>query len=286
MKPALALALLLPCVAAGDAAAAESYDNCRGFVTSLPATLTAPVTYCLKQNLSTPITSGEAILVTVNNVTIDCNGYRIVDQAGTATQAVGIRADSRANLTLRNCVVRGFHRGLETSGSGSSGHVIEDNRFEINRKAAMVLVGSGHHVRRNLLVDNGGMAAEGETFGIVAHGDVDIVDNTIDGVNPVGDASGRRWSTGIRTANNLAGTVSGNRVRSLVASGGGIEVGIDNIGNDAVVMSDNIVNGRGTPGSYGLRCADPSGVSVRNVVLRFPNGLGGCADGGGNVVGD
>src|SRR6185369_16529682 len=72
------------------ASAAESYDNCTGFITSLPAVVTTQGTWCLKQDLATAITSGNAITINTGNVTIDCNDFKLGGMsAGLATQAIG-----------------------------------------------------------------------------------------------------------------------------------------------------------------------------------------------------
>src|SRR6187549_1930197 len=74
---ALALLPLAP-----SARAAESFDACTAYVTSLPATLSTAGRYCLTKDLSTAMTSGNAIEVTANNVTLDCNGFRIGNLGG------------------------------------------------------------------------------------------------------------------------------------------------------------------------------------------------------------
>src|SRR6185369_2787721 len=72
------------------ASAAESYDNCTGFITTLPAVITTQGTWCLKQDLATAITSGNAITINTGNVTIDCNDFKLGGMsAGLATQAIG-----------------------------------------------------------------------------------------------------------------------------------------------------------------------------------------------------
>src|SRR4249920_3466180 len=91
-------ALLLGC--AGSAHAAQSYDNCTGFITSLPAVITTQGTWCLKQDLATTVTSGSAITINTNNVTIDCNDFKLGGLgAGLATLANGIYSLNRVNAT-------------------------------------------------------------------------------------------------------------------------------------------------------------------------------------------
>src|SRR5690606_14034939 len=85
------------------ARAAQSYDTCTGFIDSLPATINSQGTWCLRGNVSTAITSGNAIEVAANNVTIDCNGFKIGGLGGgVATRTWGIVANERFNLRVNN----------------------------------------------------------------------------------------------------------------------------------------------------------------------------------------
>src|SRR5947207_15889634 len=118
--------------ASGPAAAAESYDSCFGFIDALPATITTQGTWCLRQNLDTSATTGNMIEIQTNNVTIDCNGFRIRGSGGgPATGAVGIFANGRLNLTIRRCTVRGFSLGLQVT--GGSDYIVENNLLDQSR---------------------------------------------------------------------------------------------------------------------------------------------------------
>jgi len=98
--------------ASGPAAAGESYDNCVGFIDALPAAITTQGIWCLRQNLDTSATSGNMIEIQTNNVTIDCNGFRLRGSGGgAATTAVGIYANARLNLAIRHCTIAAFWRG-------------------------------------------------------------------------------------------------------------------------------------------------------------------------------
>src|ERR1700685_3893541 len=88
--------------------AARSYDNCTGFVTSLPAVISTPGTWCLNQNLSTSTIGGYAIRIAANDVVLDCNDF-LVDglPLGLGTGEYGIFADNQTHATVRHCNVRG-----------------------------------------------------------------------------------------------------------------------------------------------------------------------------------
>ena len=118
--------------ASGPAAAAESYDGCFGFIDALPATITTQGTWCLRQNLDTSATTGNMIEIQTNNVTIDCNGFRIRGSGGGAsTTARGIYAAGRLNLAIRHCTIRGFLVGIELV--GGSDYIVENNLLDQGR---------------------------------------------------------------------------------------------------------------------------------------------------------
>jgi hypothetical protein len=72
-------------------------------ITSLPYTISTQGIYCLKGNLATNMTSGNAIEIGTNNVVIDLNGYKIGGlAAGSGTSTYGIYANGRKNITIRN----------------------------------------------------------------------------------------------------------------------------------------------------------------------------------------
>src|SRR5207342_3852578 len=88
---------------------AETFHTCGTIIASIPTVITTQGVYCLSHDVNTAITSGKAIDVQTNNVTIDCNGYKIGGlAAGSSSQTYGIFAISRQNITVRNCGVRGF----------------------------------------------------------------------------------------------------------------------------------------------------------------------------------
>src|SRR5688572_10806481 len=121
----LLIGLLLAIAALTPAHAAESYDNCTGTITSLPVTISTQGTWCLTQNLSTAITVGVAITVAANNVTIDCNDFKVGGLAGgISTNALGIAAVNALNTTIRNCGIRGFVEGVRIIGASSAGALL------------------------------------------------------------------------------------------------------------------------------------------------------------------
>ena len=273
----LALATAALFVWPGQAEAAESYDNCTGFITSLPATISTQGTWCLDKNLGTAMTSGNAITIATNNVTIDCNHFKLGGlAAGAGTFAFGISAVSRLNATVRNCNIRGFYRGINFEGAGG-GHLVEDNSFDGNTVYGLFVDDApGSTIRNNLVVDTGGSTtSSGDAFGIHAENGVDIINNTINGVAPGGTDA---HAYGIHTIANGQGSISGNRVRGLAPTGTGAPLGIYNVNSQRVVIRDNDVQGPGPgiAGGIGIRCLSNAAIARDNVITGFATGLVDC----------
>lgn len=258
--------------------AAESYDSCDGFIETLPATISTQGTWCLRGNLSTSIASGNAISITTNNVTIDCNGFKIGGLAGgPATQANGIHAQDRVNVGVRNCNVRGFLNAvLLQAFSGGGNYLVEDSSVDGATAVGIRVGGDGSIVRNNLVRDIGGTTFYvDEPTGIYTNGSTDVLNNMVDSV------SGTAGAYGIRTVLNSGGSVSHNRVRGIVQMGVGTAVGIYNYASGRMSLRDNDVSGDGTTG---ISCTDSQARAKGNILVGFDVGMSGCGDAGGNDV--
>ena len=265
--------------------AAQSYDNCIGFIDAVPAVISTQGTWCLRHDLNTAINSGSAITVATNNVTIDCNDFKLGDlAAGAGTQATGIQATGQLNNTVRHCNVRGFFVGLSLTGSVavSGGHTIEDNRLDGNTYTGMQIGGDGSVVRRNRVSDTGGSTVAGGALGIAAYGSVDLQDNTVTGVAATSGSNG--YARGILTVSNTDGAITGNRVRGLVKDGTGAALAIESSVSGALTVNVNDVVGDASAGSVGIRCSNTSGRARDNEIKGFVSGISGCADVSGNDI--
>lgn len=271
-----------------QAHAAESYDNCSNFIDSVPATVSSQGVWCLRHDLATSINSGAAINIQANNVTVDCNNFKLGGlAAGVATSATGVQANDRLNVTVRNCNIRGFAEGIFFVGASGGGHVVEDNRFDGNTYTSLYVEGDGSVVRRNSVHDTGGSTFAsyvGQAQGIRTTYDVDILDNTFDGVAPAADGGSNGSAWGIISYNSNGGSaIRGNHVRGLVPLGPlGSAAAIFSGSSTYVTIDGNDLTGTGQ--GNGVTC---SGTDTRvrdNVVKHFATGLNGCGDAGGNDV--
>jgi hypothetical protein len=292
MSPAALFLLALALLLAGTrtAHAAQSYDNCTGFIDTVPAVIVSQGNWCFRKDLSTAITSGNAITIANNNVTIDCNDFKLSGlAAGSGTIAFGIVAQDRFNVTVRRCNIRGFAVGLNIFGSEmvstTGGHQIEDNHFDGNTFQGMWLEGDGSVVQRNRVSNTGGTTADGggNSYGIITNGSVDVRENTVTHV--VAKTGSGGYAYGIYVLNNPDGSIDGNRVRILLNDGAGIAYGIYAESSGSISLRNNdLVGYFDASGSVGLACNSGNAHAKDNEINTFVTGLTGCSDDGGNVI--
>jgi parallel beta-helix repeat protein len=222
--------------------------NCTA-ITSVPYTISVPGIYCLTGNLETAMTSGNAITINVNNVVIDLNGRKLGGgSAGPGTNAYGIYAYQRKNITIKNGTIRGFQAGVVLHGDSpyttSQGHVIEDIRSDMNTAYGIVVEGRGNIIRNNQVVDTGGSTLANYAYGI------------------------RTFGPGSRVLNN---DVYETKEQSA-ANAYGIYVGI---GDGSVVLNNRIGNQAfGTGSSYGIYIGSSNnGIVKSNTISKMEWGI-------------
>jgi hypothetical protein len=270
----LALGLSMPHVVR----AAESYDNCTGYITSAPASITSQGTWCLKNDITASFISGEAIFVAANNVTVDCNGFKIVANPGfeNFSSGDGVYADNRLNVTVRHCDIRGFKNGVLFTGASGGGHVVEDNRFDGNNTTGIYVVGDGSVIRRNWVFNTGGSPVNPYFTGIQANYSVDIIDNTISIVSATSGNNGSSY--GIISMANAGGSIKDNRIRGVKGDGTGIATGI--FSDDQVSLRNNEVTGDSSADSVGIGCTSANGRTKGNVIIGFATAIYICSNDG------
>ena len=283
LLPTLLCLLLLGGLSAGPARAAESYDACTGFIDSIPATITTQGVWCLRKDLATAITNGAAITIATNNVTIDCNGFKLGGlAAGNASHARGIRAENRQNATVRNCSIRGFYYGIDIY--RGAGHLIEDNRLDNNLVyAIIVLPAENSLVQRNRIYDTGGAPLATQVAGI--HAFADVIDNTVSGLFAA-DATAQLLA-GIASSTPGA-RIHGNTISGfdMTATNGGT------VGNAYGIylaapgarVSGNHVSGNGGTAGNGIRAASTADYCLDNTIGGFAINIHPDCNSSGNLT--
>jgi hypothetical protein len=273
---ALVFAIAAP---ASHPARAEAFNTCTGFVSSLPATITTPGVWCLRGDLSTAIVSGAAITIAVNNVTLDCNGFRIGGlAAGNPSNALGVAARDRQNATVRNCGIRGFRTGIALN--QGAGHLVADNRLDSNLYAAIEVLATHSVVERNRIYDTGGLA--GSNHAVAIDADAHILHNTIAGL--FADASGghvaaiRVGGTGFRVQGNSISEMQVMRSQGTATSGA---YGMVVLG-DYTLVSGNHLTGAGS-GSVGIEVWGVQNFCHDNFFGRFEDDISDACHESGNA---
>lgn len=273
------LATLAGIVVTVPARAAQGAASCTGFIDSVPVVIQTSGTWCLRKDLNTAQATGRAIDIRASNVVLDCNHFKLGGlAAGTGTETVGIYSQNLHNVTVRRCNVRGFVIGLDFWGMYASGHLVEDNRFEGNTRVGIKVGGEGGIVRRNRVLDTGGSTSSetGGAVGIALVGSVDAIDNGIGNVFArLGSGSSAH---GINSTENRDVSISGNRIRGVIADGAGEAYAIHH-GLWRAVLRDNDLSGTGV--GVGMFCSTGHARAKGNLINGFATPLaGGCADDG------
>ena len=157
---------------AATAAYADETTFCNAYITTLPYTISVQGHYCLNRNLSTAMTSGNAITINSDFVVLDLNNFKLGGgSAGLGTNTIGIYANSHRNLTVRNGNIRGFYIGIYLTGSSttSGGHLVENNILDGNTYYGAYVNGDSFVVRNNTVVNTGGVPASSWVTGIYGY---------------------------------------------------------------------------------------------------------------------
>ncbi len=244
VKPLHLAALLLM----APAAWAETI-NCTP-ITTLPYVITVQGVYCFTGNLATTMGFGNAIEIKTNNVTIDMNGWKLGGlAAGPGTQTIGIFADQRKNITIRNGVIRGFYMGVDLKDASpfttSQGHLIEDIRADKNLWVGFRIIGRGNTVRRNQIVATGGSTRIGDSYGVILLGSgARLLNNDISSTT----ASGTGTSRGVWAFSANGAVLEHNRIDNVsAASGAAWGIGIGS--STDVIVEENRINGVSSSGA-------------------------------------
>jgi hypothetical protein len=244
------LALAVTFAVLNAAAVQAEPAGCRR-INSLPAVINSPGSYCLTESLSTSISIGPAINITVDGVVLDLGGFALDGSAaGSGSQADGVRASGRRDVTVRNGVGRGFFQGVVLAGGATAqGYVVEQIAAEDNFFTGIGVESLGALVRDNRVIHTGGSTsplANGNALGIALGGLGSRALNN-DVVDTFAAPGHNAWS--IHATNADRAVIEGNRVSR----------GVDDVGttygiivpfSQDVLVVDNRINGTTIGVSY------------------------------------
>jgi nitrous oxidase accessory protein NosD len=162
MKNLFVLALLATGIQAPDVLAQSS--DCTP-IESVPSTISQSGKYCLVQDFVINSASVKAITLAANDITVDCQGHTIRNNATSATgSSEGIYAYGRSNLTVRNCRIQGgFTNGISLIQDNAKGNTSHYNTIENNFVGGpywhgIRAYGSALEVKNNRIYDVGGQS--------------------------------------------------------------------------------------------------------------------------------
>lgn len=140
--------------------------NCTS-ITSIPAVISTPGSYCLGGNFNLAMDTGKAIDIQSKDVVLDMNGHYLDNSLapkGVGQETYGIYSSSGDNVTVRNGMIRGFYWGISMAGAGGStyGTVVEDMRVQDACYRGIVTTDQNSVIRRNIVHSTGGTSLEGK----------------------------------------------------------------------------------------------------------------------------
>lgn len=152
-------------------------------ITKLPYTIKKAGRY----SLSAPLTysgTGRAISIEADDVSLDLRGRALTGSAAVslANESIGIHANGRKNISIRNGIVRNFARGILLDGSNATGgHLIENVEIRNSSFIALTVKGAGSVIRGNNIqsvgADGGYTPLNNWRYGIQVLGDSVTVEN-------------------------------------------------------------------------------------------------------------
>lgn len=228
-----------------------------------PVTITQPGVYCLFKDYALNLAEGAAITVSASNVVLDFNGHRVGNPgAGTSSTAVGVLSGVSGqagykNIAVRNGTLISFYKGVQVTGGGSQGHVIEDMLIDRSLFFGLDVDADASVLRRNRVVGTGSIGGPTTTnAGIAVYGDGVVVAE-----NEVLDTRSKSGVVGIYAARGGSGesagsvVVSGNRVIGLTSGAQGDETGLWILSpatvRDNMVLDTQAASGGTTRGVHG-----------------------------------
>ena len=125
---------------------------------------------CNGRNLTIPNTPSAAVRIIASNIVFDCNGHQIINTGKTGS---GIQAWAVNNVTIKNCDVSGFQKGIDLFISNSD--TLENNIVHDNSNGIILAnVNTGVMTSDNVVRDNDavGITIEQGSSGVVVSGEI------------------------------------------------------------------------------------------------------------------
>jgi hypothetical protein len=253
-------------------------------IQAVPYVISRPGKYCLVKNLTTTLSSGAAIRIEADHVTLDLGGFSLTRTAGPAPAAAnGIEATGHDAVTVRNGTVDGFLRGVTLAGMDKKGALVEQMRILNAYYEGIRVEATGGIIRQNQIVrvaNTPEVAAaaslNGVALGMGIYGANNrVLDNSIADVYGIaGPPESESYGINLNACDDCV--VSGNKIsNSVERTSYGIQGGWS---QRTIVQANQIINM-----AVGITAYTPGGIFYTdNVAFGCDTPYGSGVNGGNN----
>ncbi len=148
-------------------------------IKKIPFTISSPGYYALTNNVSTNMTSGNAITINASDVVLDLQDFTITGITDDVNiQSIGIYSYDNENVLIKNGIIRGFKNAIYLASSffyppdpqNSRMNVIENIKAIKSRSTAVLMAGDRNILRNCVINDSIG-------FGVYAWYGSPVIEN-------------------------------------------------------------------------------------------------------------
>jgi hypothetical protein len=217
-------------------------------ITALPATLSNPGVYCINQDLALAGSTGNAVTIMADSVTLDLNGHALRSNATANTATTGVTLNGHKYFTIIDGTIAGFGNGIDVQSSATArarGGLIADVKVQRSVAAGIGVDCDGCVVRNNLVTDT-------------------IVPASISGFSALGIS-----------VSGTGALVTGNRVfNTHSVPTGGEAFGIYVLASNSIVSQNYVANDRiANPREFGFVASGANDIFSNNQVQGLPAGF-------------
>lgn len=262
-------------------------------IASLPHAIRAPGRYCYAADLESSSLNG--LSIEASDVSLDCRGFRTTSALVRTGGSDGIYTVGVVrNVTVRNCHVIGFDRGI-TAFSGAQDVRILDNQVDCAQSVGIGAWGDGAQVIGNRVTNTHpaeqGQYSNGITLLPVAP--ESAAQRQVVIRNVVVNVHGSAQTSGVMVFGSTAPVIRGNTVVGLRPSAGGRAIGlwladwVQGARTSAALVVENqlMSNPSSFYSDFSTQRVDSVASCVRNISIGVSaSNLSACPSGSGNIV--
>jgi len=151
----LANMLVMGLMVATSGAATPTCSLVTGGTKTVTTTISVPGNYCLSTKLTYTPSTGDAIAITADNVTLDLSGYNVVNSSAGARS--GVYASDKSFIIVKNGTIDGFNDGvlLTKDSVATTGHIIENLHILNSSNEGIEMECTGGVIRNNVIISSG-----------------------------------------------------------------------------------------------------------------------------------